>query len=172
MEPILAEPSSQENVSVKVIPPEYSEQEVQGKGLDIVSPIYYPYLIFQLQAIFRRFGQPKKISHIFAVDLSRNIALKADSFPAPEKRSAPKEHIIPQELPDELGYKMAKRKFLHILMRKMLFFKAPEFHVLDHLKAYKVFWMARNAQAEFFIINSLTGETEVIDRHQAVENPV
>lgn len=166
----MSEHPAQPYMTVNVIPPEYTRDEITKMDLSVVSPIYYPYLIFHMQAVFKRIGKPKTVEQVLAVDLSRKIALKADSLPLTNQHSVNQHTVIPQEIPDQLGYKMAKRKFLHILMRKMLFFIAPSFYVQEYIKAFKIYWIVKNSQQQYFLVNSLTGETEHFNPDQELEN--
>ena len=150
---------------INVVVPQVTRESLDLGDDVVLNALFYPYFVFHLEAKLKRaLGKPKEIDDILAVDLSRGVAARADSFPEVEPMDVSPLAIVPDAVNYAQALKVAKRRFLQFIMRKHLILLAPEIAPLKEGYLYKIFWLIEHADKQKYLVDSLSGNAEELSQ--------
>ena len=139
----------------------YNEDKYEEK--EKMKSIYYPNYTFEIELEIKRvLGKSKHLKRYVTVDLLRNRALLADSFPVIESCEIDEEKLLPTIIGYEKALAQAKKKAFHSILTKVMTFYGPDYNIIQEEKVYKEFLIRENDDL-VEIIDTVTGDIEETD---------
>lgn len=147
-------------VKIEVIKP-----VIECKDKIILKTIYYPNYVFHLKCTVKRLLlKPISIEGFVTVDPSRVVGLLADSFPQNlEVIDVDEKFIVPARINEVEAENIAKKTFLYFILRLRHLVIPPEIEVVKKKLIYKQYWLVMDKNSKMYVIDSITGDIELIE---------